>query len=115
MISGSICSKLPAVIIWYTARVLPDACNLWTLVPFQTDLCVALFHFLATESPVTPLVLGIWRATVRIYCSWTVLRNEGRGWILKCDWKEKWTTDAMAERELRTGFCLQMGKPVLKR
>ncbi|GIY83303.1 hypothetical protein CDAR_445781 [Caerostris darwini] len=41
---------------------------------------VALFHFgprnLSSDSS---LVLGIWRTTVRIYWSWTVLRDEGRG------------------------------------
>ncbi|GIX69353.1 hypothetical protein CEXT_553451 [Caerostris extrusa] len=37
------------------------------------------------------------------------MREEG--WILKCDWMEEWTTDAIAERELRYRLCFQMGKP----
>ncbi|GIY97262.1 hypothetical protein CEXT_7691 [Caerostris extrusa] len=76
----------------------------------------ALFHFgrrnLSSDSSA---VLGIWRATVQIYWSWTVLRHEGRRVdFLKCDWIEEKTTDANVERELRYRLCFQMGKPVLK-
>ncbi|GIY97256.1 hypothetical protein CEXT_7641 [Caerostris extrusa] len=43
--------------------------------------------------------------------------NETReeGWILKCDWIEEWTNHAMERVGFGTGFCSQMGTPVLKR
>ncbi|GIY97260.1 hypothetical protein CEXT_7681 [Caerostris extrusa] len=119
MISGSICSKLPAVIIWYTARVLSrcmqsldfsSISDRFMVSPFSEypsnpkQFSVALFHF-ATESPVTPLlVLGIWRATVQIYCSWTVLRNEGRRVDFECDWKESGPLMPWQKESFGTGF-----------